>query len=213
MSLIVAKSEADHRPPSGSDSQAHSEDREAFIGLPDDLARLAIQRFMRSDLRRRSHERAGLIWQRITTILSALSALAASLAAVTYLQSWVWAAVALSIAVALFVPLNTALNCATRAAEHKQAATSLDALALKYERYIQLDLGPSMWRGNFSHVDELRRRLDHLDAELADASWVKLPRTSTSRASDIAAAEGRGQYLVEYLQMANVQLPPRSAWT
>jgi hypothetical protein len=164
---------------------------------------------MRADLRRRSHDRAGFNWQRAATSLSVVAALAASLAAVTYLKSW--AAVTLSICVAFFVPLNTALGCAGRAADRKQAATMLDALALKYERYIQLELGPAMWRNEFSNLDDLKPKLDLLDAELADKGWTKLPRTS-HRPDHIDATEARGQYLVDYLQMSNVQLPPRAAW-
>lgn len=137
--------------------------------------------------------------------------MAASLAAITYLKSWAWTAVLLSVAVAILVPLNTALNCASRAADHKQAAISFEALALKCERYIQLDLGPPMWVANFSHVNELKAQLDRLDAQLADASWTKLPRTS-NRDEDLKTTEARGQFLVDYLQMSNVQLPPRAAW-
>jgi hypothetical protein len=160
--------------------------RAEFRGLPDDLARLAVQRFMRADLRRRSHDRAGFNWQRAATSLSVVAALAASLAAVTYLKSW--AAVTLSICVAFFVPLNTALGCAGRAADRKQAATMLDALALKYERYIQLELGPAMWRNEFSNLDVTSPRPHRCDG----GAWPISRRLSSDEQRAASAARRLG---------------------
>jgi predicted MFS family arabinose efflux permease len=79
--------------------------RNQNLGPTGDLARRAVQRFMWADVRRRSHERAAWAWQRVGTVLGVLAALAASLAAVAYVAAWDWAAVALSILVALVVPL------------------------------------------------------------------------------------------------------------
>lgn len=42
-------------------------DEAPFLGLPDDIARLAVQRLMTCDVRWRSYDRAARIWQRTAT--------------------------------------------------------------------------------------------------------------------------------------------------
>jgi hypothetical protein len=182
---------------------------ESFEGLPDDLARLAIQRLMASDCRSRAHSRLARRWQVVDGWLGGAAAVSASLAAVSFVQLS-WLGIALAIAVAVIVPLQRQLGASGRSQRESTSATEFGALADAYERYLQLDLGPAWWRQDYRSADGLRRHLSSLDRKLAEimaGSGHTEPETD-----EIAAAESRARFLLEYLEMSNVKLPPESFW-
>ena len=182
-----------------------------FPSATGDLARRAVQRFMWADVRRRSHERTAGTWQRAGVILGAAAAAAASLAAVAYVASWGWAAIALSIVVALLVPLTAVLRCAERAAEHRQASAAFTATAATFEHYLQRGLTPSTHGDAPAHVERLTGDLDRLENTLQQNDWGRLPRT-TPRRRDIADTAAYGEYLLGGVLGANIPLPPPAAW-
>ena len=143
--------------------------------------------------------------------MGVLAAVAASLAAVAYVASWGWAAVALSILVALVVPLTAALRTGDRAAEHRRAGVTLSTTSADFERYLQRELASSIWKNEHADVGELTRRLDTLENALPQTDWAGLPRT-TPRRRDIAATAAHGEYLLSGLQIGSVPLPPAAAW-
>ena len=181
-----------------------------FLGLPDDLARLGLQRLMTCDLRWRSHERAARSWQRIAAILGIVAAISASLAAVSVVQGIEPLAISLSIMVAVVVPLHSALGASGRFENSREAAVKFELLAHEYERYIQLDLGPAWWRGEITNLDRQRTRIDALDERLALISSTA-PRVSFKDAQ-INETEIRAEYLVKYMQMENVSVPNKEVW-
>jgi hypothetical protein len=181
-----------------------------FIGLPDDVARLGVQRLMACDLRARAHSRLATRWNAVELSISAATAIAASVAAVSYLKAG-WLGVALSILVAVLVPLQRSLGAGGRASDHAKAATLFGSLADSYERYLQLDIGPMAWRHNLENLENVRRHLDKLDGEVTGAK-SQAPRVRFQD-DEKAATESRGNHLVDYLSMENVVLPPREVWT
>jgi hypothetical protein len=182
-----------------------------FLGLPDDLARLGLQRLLACDLRSRSYDRAARVWQRTATALGALAAVVASLAAISFVQDLGWLAISLSIAVAILVPLQNSLGAPARAEANRSASTAFEVLANDYERYVQLDLGPPMWRGELIGLDDLRARLAALDDRLSSASSVA-PRVRYWE-KELAQCEARGEHLVAYLQMENAEVPDPAVWS
>ena len=181
-----------------------------FIGMPDDVARLAVQRFLSCDLKARAHDRVAARWSRVETILSAATAVAASLAAVSFLRLG-WLGIGLSVLVAILVPLQRSFGAAGRATEHRRAASVFSGLADSYERYLQLDIGPMAWRQSTENLENVRRHLDKLDDAVAVGSKEAPPVRSIE--SEQAETEVRGSHLVEYLSMSNVVTPPRGIWT
>lgn len=187
-----------------------------YGGLPDDLARLAVQRLMTCDARWRAYNRRALVWQRISGLISALSAVAASVAAVSFVQNLRWLAIALSVAVAVLVPLQSALGATGRLAEHREAGTKFELLAIEYEGYCQLELGPAWWRRQEGHTDQrmnldpLRRRLESLESRMSQVAGSAPP--IRLRPEELPATEARATHLVGYLSMSNVVVPERPVW-
>jgi hypothetical protein len=193
-----------------------------FRGLPDDLARLAVQRLMTCDVRWRAHERAARMWQAVASTLAVVATVTAALAAVSFVQDVGWLAVALSIAVAIFVPLEIAIGASGRAAQSRSVAADYEGLSNDYERYVQLDLGPPMWERQdaerlghpvpgFGDRDVHRATIDRLDTALRKAS-SRAPRVRF-RQGDLVATESRAKHLIDYLEMENVVLPERPVWS
>ena len=189
------------------------EEKGEFIGLPDDIARIAIQRLMSCDCRWRGHALRAKMWNKVAIWVSVTTAVSASLAAVSYVNGVLDGAVAitLSIVVAIVAPLQTSLGPAGHAKTHNDAAFKFELLANDYERFIQLDLGPPMWEKRFENLQHLRNKIDLLDAQLASIT-SNFPRIRTKE-GELAATEVRGQFLVDYLQMKNVVVPSRPIWT
>lgn len=181
-----------------------------FLGLPDDVARIGIQRMMTCDVRFRAHDRRAWLWQVSGLFLGAIVAILSSLAAVTYVQEIKLVAITLSIGVAILVPLHNALGAPQRASAHRSAAVKFESLAGDYERFLQLDCGPPMWRGKFGNMEHLRHRLDELDKDLSRAS-SDAPRVRFGK-RDLDKVEARASRLVAYLEMPNVTIPEREVW-
>ncbi len=186
-----------------------SESGAPFLGMPDDVARLGVQRLMTCDLRSRAHARLATRWERVETWLSAVTAIAASVAAVSYLATGALG-VAFSVVVAVLVPLQRSLGAGGRATDNARAATLFGALADSYERYLQLDIGPIAWRKAPQNLDNVRRHLDKLDEQVSEALG-RAPRV-TFAGAEKTATEARAAHLIEYLSMPNVVQPPHSAW-
>jgi hypothetical protein len=145
----------------------------------------------------------------VETCLSVLTAVAASLAAVSYLTSGALG-VALSVVVAVLVPIQRSLGAGGRATDNARVATLFGALADSYERYLQLDIGPIAWRNSPQNLDSVRHHLDKLDEQVSDALG-KAPRITFTDAEK-TATEARATHLIDYLSMSNVVQPPHSAW-
>jgi hypothetical protein len=181
-----------------------------YLGLPDDLARLALQRLMTCDVRWRAYERSARTWQSMATTLGVLVSVSASLAAVSFVKNVDWLAIGLVVAVAIVVPLHNVMAASGRAATNRDAAAKFEMLANDYERYIQLDLGPPMWRREFKNLNQQRATIDVLDGRLSAIS-SSAPRISF-KGSELAATETRAEHLVTYLEMKNVVVPDRAVW-
>ncbi len=113
---------------------------ERYLGLADDIARLAVQRLLTCDWRWRANDRAARIWQRAGTAVSVVAAIASALAAVSFVRDYQWLAVSLAIAVAVLVPVQNTLSAPTRVSEHRDAAFRFEGLANDVERFCQLEL-------------------------------------------------------------------------
>lgn len=181
-----------------------------YLGLPDDIARLAIQRFMSCDSKWRAHSVRARKWQNAAIWLGAISSISASVAAISYVQENSLLAIILSIAVAIFVPLQNTLGASGQAKIHIDAAVKFELLANDYERFIQLDLGPPMWRQKFDNLNQLRVQINLLDDRLSSIT-ASFPRVKFKE-NDLTSTEKRGKFLVEYLQMKNVVVPEREIW-
>jgi hypothetical protein len=195
---------------------------EHYLGLPDDLARLALQRMMTCDGRSRAYKRIARRWQSMALIFGVLAAISASLAAVYFVKQIGWLAVGLSIATAIFVPLQNAIGAPARAAKSNDAAGKFELLANDYERYIQLDLGPPHWRreessdldqqahNDIGTLDRHRATINVLDERFSKVS--SNASQISFRSSELTATEARAKNLVDYLQMRNVVVPERAVW-
>jgi hypothetical protein len=179
-----------------------------FLGLADDIARLAVQRLLTCDWRWRAHDRMTRQWALAGTILSVLAAVASTLAAVSFVKDYRWLAISLAIAVAVLVPAHNTLSASARVTEHRDAALRFEALANDIERFAQLELGPPLWRSLTVSLSSSKARFDLLDKQIAASPT---PRVRPQE-GDMVAAEQRANFLTSYLQMANVTIPPRAAW-
>ena len=177
-----------------------------FIGMPDDVARLAVQRFMAADVKARAHSRIAARWSRVETVLSVATAVAASLAAVSFLKSG-WLGIAFSIVVAVLVPLQRSIGAAGRAADHRQAATA-------FPRSGGLVRAVPAARHRAYGMARRQPRI----SRMCDGTWTastvrsaagKEAPAIASTTAEQRATEVRGSHLIDYLSMSNVVMPPR----
>lgn len=184
-----------------------------FFGLPDDIARLAIQRLLECDIRSRSHRKASNYWQKISISLAVAAVIASSVAAVVASKNMdPRAIIALSIFAAIMSATQAALNANDRMEKHRSAATTYESLANDLDRFMNLELGPVMWRGLVDKITHLQKPLDEIDTKIKLAASTAPPVKLSN--SSINASKLRGARVIEYLEMgSNVSIPPDEIWT
>lgn len=182
--------------------------------MADDIASLAIQRLMAADSAARAHEESARRWHRLKLFFAVFIAVSASVAAVSVVKENPVLSLSFTLLIAILVPLEASLKVETRAVEEMVTAGAFRSLANRIERFIQLDLGPRIWRLNSSEspdeLGELYVRFEEFDQELDD-ELVKVPPIALSR-KIVNATESRGSHLVAYLKSENVRLPPVQTW-
>jgi hypothetical protein len=181
-----------------------------FLGMPDDVARLALQRLLQCDVRARSHRRAARLWQRASIFLSGASAISAALAAWAVAKSFPTTAIILSLCAAVFSAAQSALAANDKMERHRSAANGYESISHELDSYLNLEVGPPMWRGKLDSLESLPTTLSALESKI-DQTSSRAPAVSMSQRA-IEQAKARANAIVEYLQMPNVTIPPSQIW-